>query len=730
MKKLIISIALLIFSLSLFAEKISFPVDGFFANPPEPVTFETEWDESWFGSKPSSQYNHDLARVAGIFAEVAYVEVAKHPDNNELLSCYEAIGVSKQTIELHYDMNYENAIWGNNQAAFSIAYKKINSARGKRNLIILVIRGTPLNANEWISNLNVSDHTQEEEEFHEGFLRTTKHIESALIAYMLKNKIDIDDCFLLITGHSRGAATANLLAAQLYDTELFNTDNIYCYTFATPNVTISDSAKDPKYNYIWNIVNAEDIVPAVPMNSNKWKYKKYGQTKVLINNWNTDPVKYSLDYQTRMNYYFRRLMNRNYCPFNLGPFFPIQLSYFLTTLNKDIPSYYKGIKAVRFKAEDRLWKIFPAKTKEERDQNSDREFLDATINSKNSNPGLLVSMAANYVTREFGVDAKYLINCFVDMHAMETYLSWILALPEEDVFSDMETSIIQIYGSCDYAVFDDQNTCIATIRDGKVIFEDIHEPIAASSFLTDFVSIGIPANRQFKVIISKESLLPTKAKISVQHYSAEGILLDETNSTKLYPYNFTLYEFGAGNNLLEDSLPAFKKVKNNNAEKLRTEADLHNISTFRVWGELSGSTSGTFNAGVHVGSQNVYGSFLLGHNFVKPCRSIELSPGIGHQSILTGKVLLNSELFGNLFWAYGEKLDKGDKKLNFVPTARFLVSFKPKHKTQLFAGVNLEFLIKDFNDAAFDEKFRFNSASINSGLKVKVVPNFQLGFRF
>ena len=174
----------------------------------------------------------------------------------------------------------------------------------------------------------------------------------------------------------------------------------------------------------------------------------------------------------------------------------------------------------------------------------------------------------------------------------------------------------------------------------------------------------------------------------------------------------------------------FKKLKNNNAEKLRTEADLHNISTFRVWGELSGSTSGTFNAGVHVGSQNVYGSFLLGHNFVKPCRSIELSPGIGHQSILTGKVLLNSELFGNLFWAYGEKLDKGDKKLNFVPTARFLVSFKPKHKTQLFAGANLEFLIKDFNDAAFDEKFRFNSASINSGLKFKVVPNFQLGFRF
>ena len=79
----------------------------------------------------------------------------------------------------------------------------------------------------------------------------------------------------LITGHSRGAAVANLLAAFLdrgsYAAGEKETcpelvpEHIYAYTFATPN-SCSDLAERTasQYKNIFNIVNPEDVVPQLP----------------------------------------------------------------------------------------------------------------------------------------------------------------------------------------------------------------------------------------------------------------------------------------------------------------------------------------------------------------------------------------------------------------------------------------------------------------------------------
>ncbi len=735
MKKslLLLGIALLLTSSHYaFAKNISFPVKGLIATPPAPIPVEAEWDESWFGKESSYKYNHNLARIAAVLSEVSYVEVADSPENNELIECYKALGCKKEYMEFHYNIDYESNIWGNDQSGFSFATKQIESAHGKRNLIFIVIRGTPLNANEWISNMNINDRSGKSSDYHEGFLRATAQIENALISYLLKNRIDIDDCFLLITGHSRGAALSNLFAARLYDKDLFKPENIYAYTFATPNVTTLESASDPKYGYIWNIINPEDIVPYVPMNTGNWKYHRFGNNKTLVNDWNIDTTRYNEDYLPRMNFHYKRLIGRDYYPFRLGIFIPVEASVIMSSINPTVESYYEGIKALRPKGEDVLKKIFTPKDGAVTvlNENGEEQTLLESIDEKTHNPGIVASIAARWAEKQFSQNYSNIVNTFIDMHVMETYLSWIIALDEDEAFSTLGTSFVILTGSTDYAVFDENDNCVASIQDGKVDFSKIKAPVGACSILQDHVAIGIPANRKFKIVISKESILPTPMQLKIRSYSPDGQLLKETNSQSLYPSRRTVYTFDGGEILLYESEIKAQKLSGQNARDLRVKGNIRPTSNFDVTWELSGSSSGTFNIGAHTGIDKIYGSILLGHNAAKPFRSLEVSPGVGHTSVITGRFLLDTEIFTNLFYAISDDVDNDDQKFNVVPSLRFSLSFKPKHKTQLFFGTNFDFHINDFNDAAFDSDFRSINVSFNSGNRVQVYPNIQFGIKF
>ena len=73
----------------------------------------------------------------------------------------------------------------------------------------------------------------------------------------------ITNPIILITGHSMGAAIANLVAAELNEIE--GADDVYGYTFATPTVksAVDGNATIP-YSNIFNILNTNDVVPYVP----------------------------------------------------------------------------------------------------------------------------------------------------------------------------------------------------------------------------------------------------------------------------------------------------------------------------------------------------------------------------------------------------------------------------------------------------------------------------------
>lgn len=86
-----------------------------------------------------------------------------------------------------------------------------------------------------------------------------------------KNFVQEKNPIIILTGHSRGAAVANLLAVLL--NQVYDSSKIFAYTFACPQ-TIKTSLKFTDYN-IFNFINSSDIVPYLPLSF--WGFKRAGK---------------------------------------------------------------------------------------------------------------------------------------------------------------------------------------------------------------------------------------------------------------------------------------------------------------------------------------------------------------------------------------------------------------------------------------------------------------------
>lgn len=60
----------------------------------------------------------------------------------------------------------------------------------------------------------------------------------------------------------------------MHEDGIFKPENCYVYTYASPNVTTAFDSVDEKYGFIWKIVNAEDIVPTVPLYRGQLAFQK------------------------------------------------------------------------------------------------------------------------------------------------------------------------------------------------------------------------------------------------------------------------------------------------------------------------------------------------------------------------------------------------------------------------------------------------------------------------
>lgn len=129
-------------------------------------------------------------------------------------------------------------------------------------LILVVVRGTD-GFWEWASNFNLIRNSEDQ---HKGFADAANEIYKEIVGADILGTEDFSNVKFVITGHSRGAAAANLLETKLLGKGVAQKD-LYGYNFACPDVSVKyDSEWNPsgKYNNMFNIGNASDPISLLP----------------------------------------------------------------------------------------------------------------------------------------------------------------------------------------------------------------------------------------------------------------------------------------------------------------------------------------------------------------------------------------------------------------------------------------------------------------------------------
>ena len=168
--------------------------------------------------------------------------------------------------------------------------------------MFVVIRGTL--KDEWQGNTEITGTSYDDSMIvHDNFNKGKESIKTAIEIYYAKLLEKSSNINLIITGHSRGAAVANLYAKEATDAQ--NTtvdcgiprfDSITAYTFACPNVEKYNSNME-SYTNIFNFCFKEDLIPTVPLTNptDGWNYWRYGQTYVAnLSEYNTQVNKYTV----------------------------------------------------------------------------------------------------------------------------------------------------------------------------------------------------------------------------------------------------------------------------------------------------------------------------------------------------------------------------------------------------------------------------------------------------
>ena len=315
---------------------------------------KTVLNDRWF-TQNNKEYNHELARFCANFVLGGYKS-----DSGKMKSWLSQAGFNTS------EMNFET---GRDEVNYFIASKDIKVGGTVKKVVFAGFIGS--HDDQWFSNFdplgneraNWKDRnapyapTTSDNTVHKGFADAREYVYARLKEYMSRNGINKDNSILLITGHSRGAATANLLAAYLIDeNSLVSPDRLFTYTFATPNVAKIGKVGD-KYNSIFNIVNPEDFVTKVLLSS--WGFSRYGITYTLPSQRNDKQHK---EYLASMRRYFRdyRDSHIEFEPYNMGEVATYNIVDYLGENVSDLDEFYgKWLKAYQVPVDNIMkWACF------------------------------------------------------------------------------------------------------------------------------------------------------------------------------------------------------------------------------------------------------------------------------------------------------------------------------------------------------------------------------------
>ncbi len=399
--------------------------------------------------KTSNVYNHSIAKYACGLSTMAYSEVA-----DSIAVCFSELAYDSGDKDQYYYRDEEG-----NTATFWIAKKPLHE---DTTLVTVLIRGT--DGKEWFDNFEPGTG-----ERHEGFERGCNEVSKALFDYLNNCDLDYEKTKILITGHSRGAAVANLLGHDISHYGLCGANigqkNIFVYTFATPNVSKDSFNSKENNSNIFNIVNPEDFVTKVLPSA--WGYGRYGKTYVLPSSidCSNDYYGYLYDVQSKWEKYWGS-KSKLYRPYEDGMQTVSDYVYSLTIKVPGIKEYYsKPLLPWTPYFSPTLYSLFINALA----TYMAGDFWSGLDSFAQASTGSYGEVGVNTAT--FFICNEAFSNYFLYGHASETYLAAMNAVTEEELKRPKTMLHGIINCPVDATIVDSNGNVVGEIKDNKITKE-------------------------------------------------------------------------------------------------------------------------------------------------------------------------------------------------------------------------------------------------------------------
>lgn len=443
------------------------------------TSISTLWDESWF-TNPATTYMHDLAVTSMVLSGAAYNE-------QSIKSALQNLGFTgaetNEVITQNFD--YPLTETDNDIVAYTFGQKTFyDEAANPYTLIVIAIKGTSGNE-EWFSNFNIgTDPT------HRGFQLASKDLLDNLAEFRKKVGANGENVKYLVTGHSRGAAVANLVAAELTKAGIVKKENIYAYTFATP--TVSRYASETGYENIFNIVNAEDFVTRVPLTS--WGYSRYGIDLVLPSRSFYNSNYYDVIYKN-MTVQFTECTGKKYEPYNGTS----DVDYVVYNLNNLAPSpekYYSTVWYADYRPDGSSVRLTTSDY-----FNNLAAFLVSGQDLKYL-PTFLAPPFLTKVTPFFLMNENKLFPRIFSTHCQAAYYSWLATCNPGELFGYFNEKSIQTFKrlvvKCpvDVFIYNETGTLVSS-----VVNESVETNILATNLSDGMKMIDLPGDQTYSIKI-------------------------------------------------------------------------------------------------------------------------------------------------------------------------------------------------------------------------------------
>lgn len=470
------------------------------------VTWEYPYSDDFF-LLPSDEYHHSLAQCSMGMAYAAFRDT-DHPEAQDdyLIDALEQAGFGE----------IDTQTYRTEPTAYSIAYGFARKKTGDVTVIACMVCGGNY-GKEWASNLTVGTGTESQ-----GFAEAAHTVEAALDAYLQEHPAE-GTLKLWITGHSRGAAVANITAADCTDSGRYQ--DVYAYCFATPRTT-----REPRdYRNIFNIIGKDDPVPKIPLAD--WGFQRYGVDMLLFSP-ETDPdaaelVRKAADlYQemtgsvmvmnAQINYQIRTIMDY------LLYMFP-NAEVYTDLLQPVLADVFTGSEDTGNAIEVLMTalKRFRATSEEqEKETNALQDYL--------------ASLLSYYVLQDriselppVKWDPKLGINNLYSEHLQTKYICRMFASDDpNEIFSDQTGYVrLVIYGNAEAEIADGDKVLKTVLTDGTQLAgggedKDAYPYVDTSR---DKMEISLAADRSYTVTLTSKSRMPEVISYAGNLYSGDTI---------------------------------------------------------------------------------------------------------------------------------------------------------------------------------------------------------------